>query len=190
MTMPWAELMRDVSELRRAFTSDYAFQPDAIVACLEAQQLSTPRPEPGLVVKLLCGANSPVAKPAVPWATLYQCYGSADRCGPLMKSLWEGSRPLLGSAARQRLHLIAGLGVLLSDWLEESRAPTADRALLPAFAAATRRLGVSADLQRMLSELDAVEALVSDDRPLAQSTDLQRRTLRRLLQELSAIGQY
>ena len=189
MTMPWAELMRDVSELRRRSRAttpstrcDRRLPRSA--AALDAAPRAGPRGQAALWRELPRRQARRAVGHALP------VLRSADRCGPLMKSLWEGSRPLLGSAARQRLHLIAGLGVLLSDWLEESRAPTADRALLPAFAAATRRLGVSADLQRMLSELDAVEALVSDDRPLAQSTDLQRRTLRRLLQELSAIGQY
>ena len=36
--------------------------------------------------------------------------------------LWEGGRPSLGSADRQKLHLISGLATLLAHWLEEARA--------------------------------------------------------------------
>ena len=147
-----------------------------------------PRPTPGLVPRLLCSSQSTVARPPLPWASVYACYGSVERCGPLMRVLWEGGRPTLGSAARQRLHLIAGLVALLTEWLEESRAATADRAALGAFAMSTRRLGVSADLQRMLSELDSIQAVVSGDRLFAQTADAQRDMLRRLLNELAAIG--
>ena len=188
MTRPWAELCREVSDLRRSFTSEYVFQADAIVACLEAQQLAQVRPEAGAVVRMLCSRHSTVARPPVPWASLYHCYGSSERCGPLMKALWEGQRPALGSAGKQKLHLVNGLAYLLTEWLEESRGPTADRSELSAFAAAQRQLGVASDLEKWIAELDGIEALLGDNRQLAQNADLLRRQLRRLLHELAAIG--
>ena len=199
---PWGELMRDVADLRKAFVSEYAFQPDAIVACLEAQQLSMPRPEGGAVVRALASARAAVARPVVPWATLYQCYGSPERCGPLMKRLWAGERASLGAPGKQKLHLAAGLATLLAEWLEEARgdggargggvaaaAAPDRRGQLVAFASTVRRLGVGADVERMIADLDGMTALTLGDNPLlVQHADLVRRQLRRVLQDLAAIG--
>ena len=185
---PWGEISRDVASLRKAFSNDYIFQPDVIVACLEAHQLSQPRPEEGLVVRNLCSRAAATARPPVPWATIYQCYGSADRCGPLMKVLWEGQRSSLGSTGRQKLHLAAGLATLLAEWLDEARGPSADRGDLAAFAAAQRQLGVAADLDRHIAELDGIGALLGDNQLLASRADLLRQQLRRLLHDISSMG--
>lgn len=190
---PWATLSSEVVRLRRAFTSEYIFQPDVIVASLEAHQLAVPRPESerlegGAVVRMLCSRTSATARPPVPWTVLYECYGSAERCGPLMKLLWNGERAALGSVGRQRLHLTGGLATLITEWLEEARGTSGDRAGLAGFAAAQRRLGVSADLERTIAELDGVRALLGDNQLLAENAELLRRQLRRLLHDLNSIG--
>ena len=126
-TRSWADLTRDIGALRKSFTNGYIFQPDVIVASLEAHQLLLPRAEGGAVVRLLCSHVAAHVRPPVAWEDVYACYGSSERCGPLMRTLWEGGRPALGSTGKQKLHLIAGLATLLSEWLEESRAPKANR---------------------------------------------------------------
>ena len=198
---PWGELMRDVADLRKAFVSEYAFQPDAIVACLEAQQLSMPRPEGGAVVRALASARAAVARPVVPWATLYQCYGSPERCGPLMKRLWAGERasparrasrsstsppaspPSSPSGSRRREAMAARSAAAAAAAAPDRRGQ------LAAFASTVRRLGVGADVERMIADLDGMTALTLGDNPLlVQHADLVRRQLRRVLQDLAAIG--
>ena len=191
LVRPWGELSREVSELRKSLTNEYVFAPDAVVASLEATQLAQPRPEAGAVVRMLCGRGA-AARPAVPWAAVYPCYGGADRCGPLMKELWEGGRPALGAVGRQKLHLIGGLATLLTAWLDECRNPphggTGDRQQLAQFAASLRGLGVAADLDRLIAELDGIGALLGDNLALTQTADLLRSQLRRLLQDIASMG--
>ena len=152
--------------------------------------MAMPRPEGGTVVKLLCSKASAAARPQVPYASIYSCYCSSERCGPLMRSLWEGARPGLGSAGKQKLHLIAGLATLLTDWLEEARASSTSREALNSFASSVRQLGVAADLDRHIAELDGIGALLGDNMALATSADLLKQQLRRLLRDLSALGQF
>ena len=121
-------------------------------------------------------------KPSVPWVELYQCYGSSERCGPLMRSLWEGARPALGVVNQQRLHLTVGLITLLTEWIKSST--SAD---LAALAVTLRELGVLADLDRMVTELDDQGTLVRDN--TAKLIDMYCGQLRQLQQEVLRIGQ-
>jgi len=58
---------------------------------------------------------------------------------------------------------------------------------LPAFAAAMRNIGVASDLDRLISELDGIGALLSDNQLLSQTADLLRRQLRKLLHDISSV---
>jgi hypothetical protein len=171
------ELLREVVELRKHFPNEYAFQADAVIACLEAHELARPdQAKPGEVVKMFCAGRAgvqPPVWPQVPWPVLYQCYGSPERCGPLMQKLWAGSRRNLGQGVRQsdaearvtqRLHLIGGLVELLSRWREAARVE---------FMAAQRQLGIASDLERLMTELDGILSANSGTFPSAQ--DLRRR---------------
>jgi len=166
-----------VVELRKHFPNEYAFQADAVIACLEAHELARPdQAKPGEVVKMFCAGRAgvqPPVWPQVPWPVLYQCYGSPERCGPLMQKLWAGSRRNLGQGVRQsdaearvtqRLHLIGGLVELLSRWREAARVE---------FMAAQRQLGIASDLERLMTELDGILSANSGTFPSAQ--DLRRR---------------
>ena len=51
-----------------------------------------------------------------------------------------------------------------------------------------RRLGVAADLDRIIAELDGIGALLGDNQLLAQNADILRRQLRKLLHDISAVG--
>ena len=59
---------------------------------------------------------------------------------------------------------------------------------LSSFVASVRQLGVAADLERIIAELDGIGALLADNQPLAQSAEYLRQQLRRLLHELAAVG--
>ena len=77
-----SQLSRDVASLRKAYANEYIFQPDVVVACLEARQLLEPRPDGGAVVKLLCKRDGAAGRLPVPWAAVYQCYGCAKTGSP------------------------------------------------------------------------------------------------------------
>ena len=99
-----------------------------------------------------------------------------------MRALWEGNRSELGSAGTQKLHLIAGLAKLLTEWSDAARserrhadAPlgtsTSELTALAALAAAQRQLGVAADLDRLIAWLDGQGALLGDRPSLAAKAD-------------------
>ena len=50
-----------------------------------------------------------------------------------------------------------------------------------------RNIGVASDLDRVISELDGIGALLSDNQLLSQTADLLRRQLRKLLHDISSV---
>ena len=53
-----------------------------------------------------------------------------------------------------------------------------------------RQLGVAADLERLIADLDGIEALLAENRPLAHTADDLRRRLRALLHEIGSIASW
>ena len=141
----------EVVKLRKHFPNEYAFQADAVIACLEAHELARKdQATPGEVVKMFCAGGAgvqPPVLPLVPWHVLYQCYGSSERCGPLMQKLWAGSRGDLGHPVAQKLHLIGGVKELLDRWKKAARVE---------FMAEQRQLGIASDLTLHITFLDSI----------------------------------
>ena len=141
----------EVVKLRKHFPNEYAFQADAVIACLETHELARKdQATPGEVVKMFCAGGAgvqPPVLPLVPWHVLYQCYGSSERCGPLMQKLWAGSRGDLGHPVAQKLHLIGGVKELLDRWKKAARVE---------FMAEQRQLGIASDLTLHITFLDSI----------------------------------
>ena len=126
------------------------------------------------------GGSTGELTPPVPWAELYQCYGSPQSCGPEMARLWRDkvtsslvinptpTLPLPLPATRTpsptptptptpnqgaTLHLLAALAALLDAWLGGARRATAPPHEQRALLEAQRQLGVVGHLDWHVSEL-------------------------------------
>ena len=118
----------------------------------------------------------------MPWEELYSCYGSRDRCGPLMRALWTGGD-------RSRLHVYGGLAALIAAWVGAARADdAASAAERAALVAAQRRLGIGADLDRLQADLIGGGALFGSDRQLAQAAEALKVQLQTLQSEVAKVG--
>ena len=118
-------------------------QADTLCARLELAQIAAGQPG-GLVPRFLGGATGELTPP-VPWAELYQCYGSPQSCGPEMARLWRDKGATL--------HLLAALAALLDAWLGGARRATAPPHEQRALLEAQRQLGVVGHLDWHVSEL-------------------------------------
>ena len=153
------------------------FQADTVCSRLEQQQLADGKPG-GAVPLFLCAASAELSPP-VPWADLYQCYGSPQSCGPEMARLWRDKAG--------QLHLLRGLATLLEAWLRWARTgrnagAAHERSLLES----QRQLGIVGHLDWHISELAA-------DWPPSQQDEAAQlgallRTLREDLTNLSSLA--
>jgi hypothetical protein len=142
-----------------------------VVANLEAHQLALPAPEPGAVVRLLCPRAAGAARPPVEWPELYACYSGSLTCAAPMRAVW-------GAGERGKLHCAGGLAVLLGEWLLAAQSDARPGgAVLAKMLQFGRQVGLVAELDRLVADLDGVRAVAGTDRALAQAADA---TLRQL----------